>query len=371
MQFEKSQKMYMGLMITFAVLALLFLCCIVCYNKSLKLAIDVIDAAADFCKKTKRIIFVNILFFLLSIGVLLVWMGAFACVISLNDVEPNKTFPQSKEVNFEEKKYTYLALFMLFGLFWIQAFLEYTCQFIVMVSAATYYFDSTIEDGEDGGEATVSWGFKFAFFNHMGSLAAGSFIIALIKFIRLVFIYLAKQAEKASGDNQAVKLVVAVGECCLKCLEEVCDYINSHAFAYMAVSGQNFCASAWDGFLLGIKHMVKFSFANMLATIFIALGKLAITVGNCVSLYFLMKKVFNEGPETSVIAPMIVVGIISFFTASVFLGLLDTAVMSLMTCLAIDMDLHNGEPAFGPATFHDSMKEVKNNSKMSKLDDEN
>jgi hypothetical protein len=359
------------MMIAVSIMAVCFLCCIVCFRKSLKLAIDVIDASADFVKKTKRIIFVNIFFFLLTIIAILVWMGALACVLSLNKIEASTIIPQGKNIIYEDKKYSYMVLYMIFGIIWIETWLEYTCQFVVMVSAATYYFNSTIEDGDDGGEATVSLGFKFAFMNHMGSLAAGSFIIAVIRFIRLVFLYMAKQAEKASGDNQAVKIVVAIGECCLKCLEEVCDYINSHAYAYMAVSGQNFCSSAWDGFLLGMKHMASFSFANMLATIFIALGKVAITVGNCASLYLIMKHVFKDTEEVSSLAgPMVVVALFSFFTASVFLGLLDTAVMSLMTCLAIDMDLHGGEPKFGPKTFHDSVSTVQVNDKFKKLDDE-
>jgi hypothetical protein len=50
-----------------------------------------------------------------------------------------------------------------------------------------------------------------------------------------------------------------------------------------------------------------------------------------------------------------VVAIISFLTASIFLGLFDTAVMSMMTCLAIDMDNHNGTPVKGPKTFHDCL----------------
>jgi len=29
--------------------------------------------------------------------------------------------------------------------------------------------------------------------------------------------------------------------------------------------------------------------------------------------------------------------------------------MSMMTCLAIDMDNHNGTPAKGPKTFHDGL----------------
>jgi len=49
---------------------------------------------------------------------------------------------------------------------------------------------------------------------------------------------------------------------------------------------------------------------------------------------------------------MALVGLITYMTASVFLGLFDTAVMALLTSLAIDID-NNGQPKYGPPTFHD------------------
>jgi len=48
-----------------AVLGLVMLCCIFCSYKSLKVAIDVVDASADFTKKTKRIIGVSVVYFVL------------------------------------------------------------------------------------------------------------------------------------------------------------------------------------------------------------------------------------------------------------------------------------------------------------------
>ena len=55
--------------------------------------------------------------------------------------------------------------------------------FIVMVSGCSYYFDSS-KDKE--GDADVGMGVKMAWVNHIGSIAFGSFIIALVEFIRIV-----------------------------------------------------------------------------------------------------------------------------------------------------------------------------------------
>jgi len=152
--------------------------------------------------------------------------------------------------------------------------------------------------------------------------------------------------------------MVKIAECILACIEKICDYINDSAYAYMAVTGDNFCSSAWGGFLLNLKHMLKFSFANMIAKVFILLGKVAITAINMFSLYEVMKYREDVEEVSSLAAPMILVGTITFMNASIFLGLFDTAVMALMTCLAIDMDM-NGAPKFGPPTFHDATGKIE------------
>ena len=58
-----------------------------------------------------------------------------------------------------------------------------------MVSATSYYFDS---NRERDGYASVGLGFKLAYMNHVGSLAFGSFIIALVQFIRVVVLTIAE-----------------------------------------------------------------------------------------------------------------------------------------------------------------------------------
>jgi len=142
----------------------------------------------------------------------------------------------------------------------------------------------------------------------------------------------------------------------LQCIEKICDYIQKSAYAYMAISGDSFCSSAWNGFLLQMKHALKFSWANYLAACFIFLGKVSIVFFNCFSMYMIMKFVTKDLDEiSSKFAPLGFVGVITYITASVFLGLFDEAVLAMMNCLAIDTDL-NGHPKYGPPTFHDAFE---------------
>lgn len=91
-------------LIGFGLLSLIMLCCIGCGYKSLKIAIDTIDASSEFVSVTKRIILVPILYFILSFVVFMVWMFAFAQVYSIGDVsvDTNSKYPQMKKITWPQ-----------------------------------------------------------------------------------------------------------------------------------------------------------------------------------------------------------------------------------------------------------------------------
>lgn len=359
----KAPNAMLAALIIFSFLTLVFACMIYCKYSDVKLAIDVIDASADYVAHNKRVVLVPVLHFFITLTVIILWLGCFLCVISLNEIKVDPVVPQAKDLVWT-KQVRYMALFMLFGLLWVTAWLEYTSRFIAIVGATTYYFDNSRERTDEEAPADICFGFKCAYLHHMGSLAFGAFIIALIRFIKILFYYAAKKAEQAGGENAAVKAAVGCAKCCLDCIEKICDYVNTAAFCYMAITGDPFLSAAWSGFLLNLKHGFKFFFAQLLARVFIFLGKCGIVAGNCFSLYMLMKVVFKdfEGDEAvkNIAAPIILVGAVTYVAASLFLSLFSVAVQALLTCLCCDLDMNNGEAKFGPATFHDDkMSKVK------------
>lgn len=118
-------------MIGFGILAFTFGCCIMVGFKSLKLAIDVIDASADFIMQTKKIVAVPILYFFVTLLVVFVWMGMLFCVVSMNKIEPSKSIPQGKSITVTSEFNYYANWYMIFGLLWLVSFVQYKSQFIV------------------------------------------------------------------------------------------------------------------------------------------------------------------------------------------------------------------------------------------------
>lgn len=139
-----------------------------------------------------------------------------------------------------------------------------------------------------------------------------------------------------------VKCVTGCAKCCLRCVEKICDYLNTSAYAMMAISGQSFCTSGWNGFLLNLKHCAKFGWSQSIAMMFIFVGKMGIVMFNLFSLYIIMTKVTKDVEVTDYTGPMLVVGITSYISATVFLGMFDEAVLALMMSYAVDLDIGDG-----------------------------
>jgi hypothetical protein len=244
--------------------------------------------------------------------------------------------------------------FLLFGFLWVTKFIDDKTKYITMVSAATYYFDSS---ENKVGSASVSTAFKFAYFKNVGSLAFGSLVLTLVSILRAIVENLANTAER-EGDG-AAKLIACIAKCCMACLESIIEHLSKVAYAYMAVSGDSFCESAWNGFVLNLKHLAKFIFALRIASLFVFMGVVTITCVNTATGWALCKYVIKDAVDGQTVVPsLIAFAITSFIVAIVFLGTFDEAVMSTLICFAVDSDLHDGQPKYGPKSYHDKLAAI-------------
>lgn len=123
--------------------------------------------------------------------------------------------------------------YYLFGLFWMVAFLISLQQFIIACACCMWYFSGGGSDKPDDQGYGVSlikamgWGCWY----HLGSVAFGAFLIALITFIRVIFEYLAKKYESfGNKDNAIYKAIACCMRCVLWCLDAYVKFITKNAF---------------------------------------------------------------------------------------------------------------------------------------------
>ena len=334
---------------------LLFNCLVCCYWSRLKVAIAVIECASTFLTATKRIVFVSIFYFFVNIIGFLFWAFACICVLSLNPVKPVLNVPQGRTVDLDDKGFG-LLIFMFVGLLWGLAFLQAKQTFVCMISAAQYYFTSSRE--KEGG-ASICAGVWISDIKHMGSIAKGSAIHTIVFLIQVIVNAMVDAAENPKSINCVLKVVGCLLKCCFTCILRMIEFLNLNAYAFMAITGDCYCTSAWSGFILNLKHMVKFYFTQYLASMFIFVGILGLTCLNMGTCYLIMKYGLKDADQLSYIwGPLIVVGVVTFLTALLFMAFFKDAAVALIMCMAVDLELNDGVTKFGPPSFHQKLDEI-------------
>jgi len=74
----------------------------------------------------------------------------------------------------------------------------------------------------------------------------------------------------ANKNNKIVKALLCITGYLISCLDRCVKYITKNAYIQVAITGKNFCPSAWNGFLLAIANVVKFGVTHSIGCIFMS-----------------------------------------------------------------------------------------------------
>jgi len=83
---DKDKKIYLAVACAIIGFGLLYNLVLWCYWTTMKIAIALVDATADFFAATKRIILVSCFYFFVTIIATVVWMVGMALVATLNPI---------------------------------------------------------------------------------------------------------------------------------------------------------------------------------------------------------------------------------------------------------------------------------------------
>ena len=209
---------------------------------------------------------------------------------------------------------------MIFGCLWTMAFLLSCNEFVIVVSAATWYFSNKLIPDDDGipGDAEVWKGFYWIPLYHFGSIAMGSFLIACVWVIRGIFEYVAQKTQGLEGGNGCAVCILACLRCCLDCFDRFFRYLTKNAYIYMAISSESFCSSALNSFILMLKNSAKFAFVEGFSDFFMFIAKLSISIFSMATSLAVLKYSLKESPVNSPIYPGVVMLLGAFLISGIF-----------------------------------------------------
>lgn len=230
-------------------------------------------AASEFVAQNLRIILLPLIAYLICIPFMIYWVFTAVHLYSIGEVEFKEN---SLIANIKWTDTTnYMMWYFFFGLLWCIAFFICMQQFMIAALTCMWYFSGQGSPMSDQpGSVSIIKSFGWGAWYHCGSIAFGSFLIALITFIRIVFEYLAKKYEAMGNkDGTLYKVVSCCIRCVLWCLDKYVKFITKNAFIQIALSNKNFCSAAMTSFYLIIRHAGRFGSAVIIGWIMMMLGK--------------------------------------------------------------------------------------------------
>ena len=164
-----------------------------------------------------------------------------------------------------------LIIYHLFGTVWTVLFIMAIGQTTVSGTIASHYF--TQHDTSKRSLFPVWSSFLRVIRYHLGSLAFGSMLVAIVVTIRIVFEYMRRQMAK---ENSPLKFLACIISCCLNCFQRFLEFITANAYVQIAIMGSSFCTAAKDGWSLMTSNILRATAVTIVATFIGFLGKLFI-----------------------------------------------------------------------------------------------
>lgn len=185
---------------------------------------------------------------------------------------------------------------------------------------------------------------------HLGSLAFGSFILAVIWTIKYILMYIAakmKMVDK-SGKNCVLRWLISCLLCYVTCFERFIKFLNKNAYIQVALHSTNFCTSAKEAFYLIVRNAGRFLTLGSIGHIFQLLGKGIISIFSTYFGYLIITHA-SEWKDSihSPVFPTIVFLLISFLIAEIFMSVYGIACDAILHCFLADEEIckRNGRGA--------------------------
>lgn len=234
---------------------------------------------------------------------------------------------------------------MLFMFFWLMNFVVAFGQIVLAGAFASYYW--AFEKPKDIPAFPLTASVWRAIRYHLGSLAFGSLIIAIIKMIRVALEYLDYKLK--DSENPVAKFLLKCLKCFFWCLEKFMKFLNRNAYILIAVYGKNFCTSAKDAFFLILRNVVRAVVLDKITDFVLFLSKLMVTAAVGAGAYYWFSQQISlfasyQPTLNYYITPIVIVVIGTYLITCCFFSVYTMAVDTLFLCFLEDLEKHDGTP---------------------------
>lgn len=197
-----NESLFLAAKIVLGISTLIFFVVCLFLRKRINLAIDVTKEGTRAVTDMKSMLLLPFFKFAILLILFAYWVWVAVNLASAGEMKvvdvsqvPGIDVPGGKLRKFTyDETLRYAALYHFFGLLWTCAFLIYLTDLIISGAVSAWYFADTVND-EKKLDSPVKSSVAIALRYHVGTVAFGALVLAIIQFIRAILAYLQKQMK--------------------------------------------------------------------------------------------------------------------------------------------------------------------------------
>jgi len=356
------------------ILDLIFIITMCCLRKRIELACELVGEAGRALAEIPTLIIFPVFELILQVAYFAFWVIISMYIFSIYKISEDEPIPNDTDPTcgllsntrslldiYQNKGATTFVdrdwnrshqnvfIYHLFVGFWVYEFINYWSYSIVAGAYAEWYFSPWATRDYSSKAMNSSMPLLNSVWRttryHLGTIAFGSLIIAIINTIRSILLYI--QSKTEGTENCILQCIFSCIQCILGCLECCIDKINKTGFVFTNIYGIPYCGASVKAFDLIASHLDYVAAISVVTHIFMLLGKLVISVSTA-GIMLLAIQNFNiyDNHEISSLGVIgIVIFMLAYIIAVVFLGVFDTGIDAIFVCFIADLD-QNRTPKF-------------------------
>jgi choline transporter-like protein 2/4/5 len=339
------------------------------FRKAINMAIKCVSMGAKALEEMPLLIFIPIIQMTGLILFFIPWFLYSAGIASKGEFVTRPAEGLMPEIKYwqvdEDAKVAEQLWFLLFVLLWTINFIANIGSLVIAHSVCCWYFTKPEDRKEKIGNHNIYSSYKLVMRFHLGTVALGSLIIAIIQYARAVALYMQKNVSEKFRSKPWVKIIFCCINCCLWCLECCMKFISKNAYIQTAIYGTPFWASAKGAFSLIASNIMRIGAIMVTSGGALFIGKIFVTALATICTYFFLGSSALQKNLYDPVGPLVLTALIAWMTATMFMDVLNMAIDTIFQCFISDEVSNNGVAAFGG----DSLKSfVDENGKMEKED---
>jgi hypothetical protein len=329
---EQMKYLCLVALIIVGIMAFVLTCMTACMCRQIRIAVGIIEAACEAVQAMPLITLYPLVGYFWMCCFVIYWVIIAAYMASSGEyVKDELTGVYTMQWNEDMQK---AATYFFFGFLWNMAFIRHMTILILAGAFGVWYWTPLPkkEAGEFHTEhprpilSSVCRSITY----HFGTVAFGSFIIAVIQFIQYVLEYIKKKQ-----DSKYLKWIITCIQAYVKCFERVMEYISKCAYIVTACKGNMFCTAAWASFKFLWKHLGQHAVVQYISYFLLGLGKIFVVA------FTLAISALLCGTNSDLSSPYVVLvicAVIAYLVSSLFMGVIDTGIDTILVCFCWELD---------------------------------